>query len=63
MQKFSLLVESESQAREVIDLMWNEWGIRGEMELVPLEGQYKLHVIAEKDLSPQQLEKLPGKRS
>lgn len=63
MQKFSLQLESEQQAREVMNLMWNTWGVRGEMELVPLEGQYKLHVIAEKDLTAQQLEKLPGKRA
>jgi hypothetical protein len=63
MQKFSLLLESEEQARGAMDLLWNTWGIRGEMEMVPLEGQFKLHVIAEKDLTAQQLEKLPGKRT
>ena len=63
MQKFSLVVDSESKAREAIDLIWNTWEVRGEIELVPWEGQFKLYVIAEKDLSPQQLEKLPGKRS
>lgn len=63
MQKFSLVLDSEAQAREVMDLLWNTWGIRGEMEMVPLEGQFRLHVIAEQDLTAQQLEKLPGKRS
>lgn len=63
MQKFSLLLESESQAHDAMELLWNTWGIRGEIELVPMEGQYKLHVIAETDLSAQQFETLPGKRS
>ncbi|PSR20435.1 MAG: hypothetical protein C7B45_15010 [Sulfobacillus acidophilus] len=63
MQKFSLLLESEEQARTAMDLLWNTWGVRGEIEMVPLEGQFKLHVIAEKDLTAQQLEKLPGKRT
>lgn len=63
MQKFSLMLESEEKAREVVDLLWNTWGVRGEIELVPLEGQFKLDIIAEKDLTNQQLEKLPGKRA
>lgn len=63
MQKFSLMLESEDTAREAVDLLWNTLGVRGEIELMPLEGQYKIHVIAEKDLTPQQFEKLPGKRS
>ncbi|MCY0897763.1 MAG: hypothetical protein OWU33_02305 [Firmicutes bacterium] len=63
MQKFSLLLESEEKAREVIDLLWNRWGVRGEVELVPLDGQYKVDVITEKDLTNQQMEKLPGKRA
>ncbi|MCY0877850.1 MAG: hypothetical protein OWU84_02750 [Firmicutes bacterium] len=63
MQKFSLLLDSEEKAREVIDLLWNRWGVRGEIELMPMEGQYKLDVITEKDLTNQQIEKLPGKRA
>ncbi|MCL5116366.1 MAG: hypothetical protein M1272_04365 [Firmicutes bacterium] len=63
MQKFSLLLDSEDQAREVMELLWNSWGVRGEMELVPLEDRFKLDVITEKDLTNQQLEKLPGKRA
>jgi hypothetical protein len=62
-QKFSLQLESQEQARELLDLLWDSWGVKGEIELVPMEGQCKLHVIAEKDLTAQQLEKLPGKRS
>ncbi|MDA8207272.1 MAG: hypothetical protein M0Z36_14515 [Thermaerobacter sp.] len=62
MQKFSVQFDSERQAREVMDLLWNTWGVRGEVEFMPLQGQFKLHVIAEKDLTAQQLEKLPGKR-
>ncbi|NMP22842.1 hypothetical protein [Sulfobacillus harzensis] len=62
MQKFSLMLDSEQAAREVMDLLWDKWGVRGEMELVPMEGHYKLDVVSEKDLSPQQMEKLPGKR-
>ena len=63
MQKISVFLESEDKARDAIELLWNTWGIRGEIEMVPLEGQYKLDIISEKDLSSQQLEKLPGKRA
>lgn len=63
MQKISVFLESEDKARAAIELLWNTWGIRGEIEMVPLEGQYKLDIISEKDLSSQQLEKLPGKRA
>ncbi len=63
MQKFSLIVDSESKAQEAIDLIWEQWGVRGEIELVPLDDQLRLHIIAEQDLSAQQLDKLPGKRS
>lgn len=63
MQKFSLLLESEEKAREVMDLLWNTWGVRGEMELLPMDGQYKLDVVSQKDLTPQQMENLPGKRA
>lgn len=63
MQKFSLLVDSEDEARECVRLLWDEWGMRGEIELVPLEGQYKVDVVSEKDLTTAQLEKLPGKRN
>lgn len=62
MQKFSVLLETEDQAREVMNLLWNTWGIRGEMELVPMDGQFKLDVVSEKDLTTQQVEALPGKR-
>lgn len=63
MQKFSLMLESQNQAEEVLHLIWDTWGVRGEIEVVPMEEQYKVHVIAEKDLSVQQLDKLPGKKS
>lgn len=63
MQKFSLLLDSEDQARDVMRMMWNDWGIRGEMEMVPMDGRYKLDVVSEQDLTTQQFESLPGKRN
>ncbi len=63
MQKFSILVETEAEARDAVHLLWDTWGVRGEIELVPMDGRYKLDIIAEKDLTSQQLEKLPGKRN
>ena len=63
MQKISLLLESEAKARETVTLLWDTLGVRGEIEVMPMEGQYKVHVIPERDLTPQQLEKLPGKRT
>lgn len=63
MQKWSLLFESEQLAQETVELLWDRWGVRGEIELVPLEGQFKLDIIAETDLTGQQIEQLPGKRA
>lgn len=63
MQKFSILVETEAEARDAVQLLWDTWGVRGEIELVPMDGRYKLDVIAEKDLTSQQMDKLPGKRN
>ncbi|CAB1128637.1 conserved protein of unknown function [Candidatus Hydrogenisulfobacillus filiaventi] len=66
MQQFSLLLESEAEARAVMARLWDKMKVRGEIQMVPMavEGRtaYKLDVITEKDLTPAQLEKLPGKR-
>ncbi len=63
MQQFSLVLESHEEADQAVTLLWHKMGIRGEIEVVPLEGKIKLDIISEKDLTPQQLEKLPGKRA
>ncbi len=63
MQQFSLVLESKDEAHEVVSMLWNKLNIRGEIEVIPLEDKVKLDVISEKDLTPQQLEKLPGKRA
>ncbi|MHB1953608.1 MAG: hypothetical protein ACYCOU_07625 [Sulfobacillus sp.] len=63
MQQFSLLLESREEADQVVSMLWDKLSIRGEIEVIPLEGKVKLDVISEKDLTPQQLEKLPGKRA
>ncbi|AEJ39248.1 hypothetical protein TPY_1058 [Sulfobacillus acidophilus TPY] len=63
MQQFSVILESREQALEVVDLLWNRWGVRGEIGILPLDGHVKVDVVSEKDLTPQQLDKLPGKRA
>lgn len=63
MQKFSLVVESEQECQDVIDQLWNRLGVRGELEVIPMEGKIKMDIISEKDLTAQQMEKLPGKRA
>lgn len=62
MQKLSLVVSSLDEARSVVELMWNEWGIRGEIEVIPMDGQVKIDVISEQDMTDLQLASLPGKR-
>jgi hypothetical protein len=61
-QQFSLVVESKAKARELIALMWDTWGVRGEIALIPLTEQVKVDVISEKEIAAAQLDKLPGKR-
>lgn len=63
MQQFSLVLGSREEANDLVFTLWNKMNIRGEIEVIPLEDKVKLDVISEKDLTPQQLEKLPGKRA
>lgn len=63
LQKFSLWLDTKEEAEAATDLLWNKLGVRGEIAMIPLEGKFKLDVITEKDLTAQQMEKLPGKRS
>jgi ferredoxin-NADP reductase len=62
MQHFSLTVDTEDQVREVMERLWNHLRIRGEVQIRPLDGKFRLDVISERDLTPAQLERLPGKR-
>ncbi|MDA8192428.1 MAG: hypothetical protein M0Z53_00325 [Thermaerobacter sp.] len=62
MQKFSLVLESFEKAEQATDLLWRQMGVRGEIEVIPLNGQVKVDVVSEKELTAAQLEKLPGKR-
>jgi hypothetical protein len=62
MQRFSLLVDDETARDQALEWLWNRLKVRGEVGVVPLDGKFKLDVVAETDLPPAQLEKLPGKR-
>jgi hypothetical protein len=62
MQYFSLTVDTEDQVRDVMDRLWNILRIRGEVQIRPLDGKFRLDVISERDLTAAQLERLPGKR-
>lgn len=63
MQHFGVLVDNESQLNDVLTRLWDKWEVRGEIQVRRLDGKLKIDVISERDLSPTQLDKLPGKRS
>ncbi|MCL8207717.1 MAG: hypothetical protein K6V97_06565 [Actinomycetia bacterium] len=63
MQFFGLIVDSAEEAEAAVDRLWNQLRVRGEIQVRRLDGKFKIDVIAERDLSAAQLEKLPGKRT
>lgn len=63
MQYFGLIVDSAQDVEAAVDRLWNQWRVRGEIQVRRLDGKFKIDVIAERDLSAAQLEKLPGKRT
>lgn len=61
MQKFSLIVNSESEAETAVAAIWQTLKVRGEVGVIPLDGKFKIDVISEIDLTPLQIAQLPGK--
>jgi hypothetical protein len=61
MQHFSVVVEADA-LEEALTRIWDKLQVRGEMQVRPLDGRFRIDVISERDLTPAQLEKLPGKR-
>lgn len=63
MQHLTFGVDSLAEANQLKDILWDTYRVRGEVELIPQEhSKYRVNVISEKDLTPAQLEKLPGKQ-
>jgi hypothetical protein len=60
-QHFSLVVDKEG-LDAAIDQIWNRLKVRGELQVRPMDGKFRIDVISERDLSAAQLDKLPGKR-
>lgn len=63
MQKFSLIVESLEQAHQATQELWDKIGVRGEVELHPMDNSVRIDIVSEKDLTERQRELLPGKRN
>ncbi len=62
MQHLIFSVDSRSQAIALKDMIWDQFGVRGEIELISQEHEkYRVNVISEISLTTSQLEKLPGK--
>ena len=62
MQHLTFSVDSHQKAIELKDMIWDQIGVRGEVELIMQEHEkYRVNVISEKALTTAQLEKLPGK--
>ena len=67
MQHFGLIFDNAMEAEAALEQLWDKLGLRGELQLLPMVGEghalYKIDVLTEQDLTPSQLEKLPGKRA
>lgn len=63
MQRLTVTVDQESESQRVLALLWNQFGIRGEVQVRPLDGRYRLDIIAERDLSADEMARLPGKHA
>ncbi|MBX5466412.1 MAG: hypothetical protein K6U14_02805 [Firmicutes bacterium] len=63
MQQFSLLVDDLKTAEAIVQRLWHELGVRGEVALVPLDRAVKVDVISEVDLPEDLVDQLPGKRA
>ncbi len=63
MQRVSITVDQESERQQVMDLLWHQFGIRGEVQVRPLDGRFRLDIIAERDLTADELARLPGKHA
>ncbi|MCL4318574.1 MAG: hypothetical protein M1596_01555 [Firmicutes bacterium] len=62
MQHLTFSVDSHQKAIELKDMIWDQIGVRGEVELIMQEhDKYRVNVISEKALTTAQLDKLPGK--
>lgn len=61
-QRFSLVVDTAEMRDQALTMIWDRLKVRGEVGVVPLDGKFKIDVVAETDLPSGQLEKLPGKR-
>jgi hypothetical protein len=61
MQHFSVVVEADA-LEDAMQRIWDTLMVRGEMQVRAMDGKFRIDVISERDLTPAQLEKLPGKR-
>ncbi len=63
MQHLTFALETWEEANRLKDMLWNDYSVRGELEMIPQEnGRYRLMAISEKDLTAEQLAALPGKQ-
>lgn len=63
LQHLTFGVDSLTEAQNLKNILWDSYEVRGEVEIIPQEhDKYRVNVISEKDLTPSQLEKLPGKQ-
>lgn len=59
---FALEFDDEQALRQSVRKLWQQHGVRGEFELLPLgNGRWRLSVHSERQLRLSTLENLPGK--
>lgn len=63
MQRLSITVEQESERERIVELLWHRFAVRGEVHVRPSDGRFRLDIIAERDLTPDELARLPGKHA
>lgn len=65
MQRVSITVDREAECRQIVDRIWGEFGVRGEVQVRRLgaDGKFRIDVIAERDLTTEEWNQIPGKHT
>jgi hypothetical protein len=62
-QRITLTVDREQDGEAVVDRVWRQLRVRGEVQTRRLDGKLRIDLIVERDLSDAELNSIPGKRA
>lgn len=61
MMSFALEFNSKEELTKAVTALWEEYGITGETEVMPMEnGKWRLYIYSEVDLDQEKIQKLGG---